>query len=65
MECLFPSFHSQSVCVSRSEVGVAYVWVMFLYPFSLRLLVGACNPFTFKVIIDIYVAVGIFFLFWA
>ena len=38
---------------------------MFLYPFShLCLLVGALNPFTFKVIIDIYVPIAIFLIVW-
>ena len=37
MEYLFPSCHSQSVCVSRSKVGLlqsANIWILFLYPFS-------------------------------
>ena len=31
---------------------------------SLCLLVGAFNPFTFKIIIDIYVPIGIFLIVW-
>ena len=37
MESIFPSSHSQSICVLRSEVGflwTAYICVLFLYPFS-------------------------------
>ena len=38
-------------------------WVLFLYPFSKTVsLVGAFNPFTFKVIIDMYVPMTIFLI---
>ena len=38
----------------------AYVWVVFyIHSASLCLLVGAFNPFTFKLIIDIYVSIAI------
>ena len=36
-EYIFPSSHFQSICVFRPEVGflwIAYIWVLFLYPFS-------------------------------
>ena len=39
------------------------MWVLVLYPFSQSVsLVGAFNPFSFKVIIDTYVPVGIFLI---
>ena len=62
MEYLFPSTHFLSLCVPKSEVGVlqtAYIRVLFLYPFSLFLLVGAFNSFTFWVIIDMYIFISI------
>ena len=63
MEYLFPALHFQSVCVPWFEVGIlAYIGVLFLYPASLSLLVGAFNPFTFKVIIDKYDPVAIYFI---
>ena len=41
----------------------AYIWIFFfIHSVSLCLLVGAFNPFTFKVIIDIYVPIGIFLI---
>ena len=36
----------------------------FIHSASLCLLVGAFNPFTFKVIIDIYVPIAIFLIVW-
>ena len=63
MENLFPALHFQSVCVPCFEVGLlytTYLEVLFLYPFSL--LVGAFSPFTFKVIIDKYDSVAIYFV---
>ena len=67
MGYLFPSPYFQSVCVSRSEVGLskaAGIWVLFLYPLSrsVYLLFGALNPFTFKVTVDIYVPICIFLI---
>ena len=63
MEYFLLSCHFQLVCVPESEVGLlktAYIWILFLYPFSqLCLLVGAFSPFTFKVIIDLYVLIAI------
>ena len=60
---LFPSPHFQSACIPRSEVGfleTAYTQVLFLYSFSQSVfLVGACNLFTFKVIINICILVVI------
>jgi len=38
------------------------MWVLFLYPVSLYLLVGAFNLFIFKVIIDVYVLIDIFLI---
>ena len=35
---------------------------MFIHPASLCLLVGAFNPFTFKVIIDMYDSITIFLI---
>ena len=43
MEYIFPSSHFQSICVFRSEVDflwTAYIWVLFLYPFSQSLSFG-------------------------
>ena len=41
----------------------AYIWVLVLYPLSQSaFLVSACNPFTFKVIIDTHVPTGIFLI---
>ena len=66
MEYLVPSPHFQSVCVSRSEVSLletAYIWVLFVYHLAtLCLFVGAFNPFTFKVIINMYILVNCHFV---
>ena len=66
MEYLFPALHFLSVCVPRFEVRLlqtTYIGVLFLYPFSQSLpLVGAFNPFTFKVIIDKYDPIDIYFV---
>ena len=63
MDTFFPSPHFQSVCVPRSEVGLlqtAYIWVCFcIHSASLCLLVGAFNPFTLKIIIDMKVLIAI------
>ena len=68
MEYLFLSPHFQSVCVPRSEVGLCrqhmYGSYFYIHSASLCLLVGAFNPFTFKVIIDIYVPIAIFLIVW-
>ena len=57
MEYLFLSPHFQSVCVPRSEVGLCrqhmYGSYFYIHSASLCLLVGAFNPFTFKVIIEV------------
>ena len=56
MKYLFPDLLFQSLCIPCFGV-------LFLYPFSsLCLLVGAFNPFTFKVIIDKYGPVAIYFV---
>ena len=63
MEYIFPSSHFQSVCIFRSEVG--FLWTAYVYgscfcihSASLCLLVEAFNPFTFKVITDMYVPIA-------
>ena len=64
MEYSFPSSHFQSICVFGSEVCLlktAYMWVLFLYPFSLSV---SFSPFTFKVIIDICVPTAISWIVW-
>ena len=68
MEYIFPSSRFQSICVFRSK------WVSYrqhihgscycIHLAGLCLLVGAFNPFTFKIIIDIYVSIGIFLIDW-
>ena len=43
----------------------AYIWVLFLYPFSQSVSFGlAFSPLTFKVIIDMYVLIDILLLVW-
>ena len=63
MKYFLPSSHFQFVCVPRSEVGLwktAYVWILFLYPFSQSMSLGrAFSPLTFKVIIDMHVLIAI------
>ena len=63
MEYLFPSPHFQSVCVPRSEVGLCrqhiYRSCFCIHSASLCRLVGAFNPFTFKVIIDMYALIAV------
>ena len=64
MEYLFPSPHF--VCVPRSEVGSYRQHIcrscLCIHPASLCLLVGAFNPSTFKVIIDMYFPITIFLI---
>ena len=66
MKYFLPSSHFQFVCVPRSEVGLlktAYIWVLFLYPFCQSMSFGwGFSPFTFKVIIDMYVFIAIFLI---
>ena len=66
MEYIFTSSHFQSICVLRSEVGFLrwriYGSCFCIHSASLCLLVGAFNPFKFKVIIDIYVPIAIFLI---
>ena len=66
MENLFPALHFQSVCVPCFEVGLfqtTYVGVLFLYPFSQSLSFGwGIHPFMFKVIMDKYDPVAIYFI---
>ena len=65
MEYIFPSPHYQCACVPRSEV-VSCRQHVYRSCFSIHLaimclLVGSFNPFTFKVIIDVYVLIAILF----
>ena len=66
MENLFPTLRFQSVCVPCFEVGflkTTYIGVLFcIHSASLCLLVGAFNPFTFKVITDKDDPVAIYFI---
>ena len=66
MEYIFPALHFQSVCVPCFEMGLlwtAFIGVLFcVYSASLGLLVEAFNPFTFKVIIDKYDPIAIYFV---
>ena len=49
-------------CVSYRQL---IKWILFSYPFSQPMsLVGALNPFTFKVIIDTYIPIAVFFIVW-
>ena len=57
---LFPALHFQSVCVPcRQHIQGSYFCI---HSASLYLLVGAFNPFTFKVIIDKYDPIAIYFI---
>ena len=47
-------------CAPRSEVGVLYGSYFCIHSASPCVLVGAFNPFPFKVIIDIYLPIAIF-----
>ena len=68
VEYLFPVLHFQFVCVPCFEVGLLQTTYIgscfFIHSASLRLLVGASNPFTFKVIIDKYDPIAIYFTVW-
>ena len=69
MEYIFPSSHFQSICIFKSEVGFLvdsiYIGLLFvsIQPVCLFWL-GAFNTFTFKVIINIYVAIAILLIIW-
>ena len=53
----------QDPCFEVGLLQTTYAGVLFLYPFSQSLsLVGAFNPFTFKVITDKYDPVAIYFI---
>ncbi|XP_060155630.1 tolloid-like protein 1 isoform X4 [Globicephala melas] len=55
MACLFPSPHFHSVYVPRSEVGLFRQHIygsFFIHSASLCLLVGAFNPFKFKIVLN-------------
>ena len=45
-------------------MGLVFFFFFFIHSIILCLLVGAFNPFTFKVIIDIYVPIAIFLIVW-
>ena len=62
--CMDPLTFSLYVSLGLKWVSIyACIWVLFLYPFSQSvLLVEAFNPFTFKVIINIYVPITIFLI---
>ena len=59
MEYVFLSSNFQSIYVLRSQVGFR------IHSASLCLLVGAFNPFSFKIIIDIYGPIAIFLIAWS
>jgi len=46
------------------SLGLKCISCFYIHSASLCLLVGAFNPFTFKVIIDIYVPIAIFLTAW-
>ena len=64
MEYLLPSSYFSSLkcpwLCGGSLLDSIYIWVLFLYPSHQSLLVGAFNPFTFKVMIDMYDPITIF-----
>ena len=66
MEYLFLALHFQSMCPlfrGGSLVENIYRGLVFFYPFSQYLSFGrAFNPFTFKVIIDTYDPIAIYFI---
>ena len=62
MEYLFPSLHFQSVCAPRFDVGhfgAENLQVFFVFIHPVYLLVWEFNPFTCKVIINMYVLIAI------
>ena len=67
MEYIFPSPHFQYVSLGLKWVSCRqhiYGSWFCIHSTSLCLLVRAFNPFTFKVIIDIYVPIAIFLIVW-
>ena len=66
MEYLFRPLHFQSACVSLSEESLVNniygVFFLCIYLANMYILVGEFNPFTFKVIIDIYDPISIYFI---
>ena len=68
MKYIFTYSHFQFICHSIWSgflVDSIYMGLVFVsIPPVLCLLVGAFNPFTFKVIIDIYVPISIFLIVW-
>ena len=67
MEYLYPSPQCQSVCVSKSEIGLyrqpVYGSCCHVHLTKLCLLVWEFSPFTFKVIIIMYISITIY-LYW-
>ena len=51
--------------LKQSDVmsGSAHMHI-FIHPAGLCILVGACNTFPFKVIINMYDAINVFLVFW-
>ena len=72
MEYIFPSSHFQSIlCLKVWSGCLQTLYKQYIYgscfcirSASLCLLDRAFNPFTFKVIIDIYVSIAIFLIVW-
>ena len=66
MEYISPSSHFQSIYVLRPKVGFCkqHIYGSFFVSIQPVWMVGAFNPFTFKVIIDIYVPIAIFCIVW-
>ena len=62
MEYLFSVPHFQSLRVPRSKVGILYGSYFYVHSASPCILVGAFNPFSFKVIIGMYVPITIFLI---
>ena len=66
MEYIFPSSHFQSICILRLKSVSCrqhiYGSYFCIHSASLCLVVRAFNPFTFKVIIHIYVPIAIFLI---
>ena len=64
--CLVPDLRGNVFSFSplRIMFAVGLSYMAFTLSANLCLLVGAFNPFTFKVIIDIYVPIAIFLIVW-
>ena len=51
---------SWSRCLTNWATQAPWVLTLFIHSVTLRLLIGACSPFTVKVIIGIYVLIALF-----